>query len=81
MNITFIGIIIIVILVITSIILGCIKKSMPTLLFSILGIISLAIGCYLLPATMWRVFSIFFLSIGILFELIALIITIRKFTK
>lgn len=81
MNLLIIGIIVVLLITIIGIGIGCVKKTPITPLFFILGVIALAIGVYLFPATMWRVFSITFLLSGLLLELVAIVMTIKNVKK
>ena len=78
MNLTIIGIASIIIIAIIGVVMVCINKSATTLALYVAGLIFLAFGVYLLPASMWRSIAVGLLIIGASLEVIAIVVTRRK---
>ena len=81
MNMTFIGIIILVILAILGFFLSRRYRTAGTVALYILGLAFLAVSIYLFPASSWRFFAIFALAIGIVMIVISTVIVIKKHTR
>ncbi|MBE5943089.1 MAG: hypothetical protein E7264_11215 [Lachnospiraceae bacterium] len=77
MNIIFIGIVAIVIITMCAFALKNISNKIWVIALYILGLFALGIGFYLLPATAWKSISLGALIVGIVFEIVAVRITIR----
>ncbi len=77
MNNTLIWIVVLVLFLVTGMVAGYKKKSAMLALIYLPGILSIAAGIYLLPATMWKNISFGLLIVGLALELIAIISTVR----
>lgn len=81
MNVIIMLIIITATLAAVGAFLGCIGKPTWVFMLYILGLVFLAIGIYLFPASMWKNISVAFLLIGMLMDLIAIIVTFKQKIK
>ena len=81
MNMTFIGIIILVLLAVLGIFLSQRYRSVGTVALYTLGFVFLAVSIYLFPASSWRFFTIFALAIGIVMIVTSTVIVIKKHTR
>ena len=81
MNMTFIGIIILIVLGIFGFFISRYYKSAATIVLYTLGFVFLAASIYLFPAQSWNFFAIIALTIGIILIIISTIIVFKKYTN
>lgn len=77
MNILLVGIVLVVMIVLGGVIMRYVNNMVWVMALYILGFVSLVLGVYLLPATMWRGIAIACLVVGVLLELVAIVLTIK----
>lgn len=81
MNITIIGIVCACLVTVCGIIVGCFQKSVLIGALQVLVALFLVCGTYLIPATAWNAIGVTLVGIGILLEVVAVILTLRKIAK